>query len=80
MEVTNYGLVTPTSSVFFDETWEPITGRTGLVYVLTSAANVYVQYNAQSTVIHPPWRLFPLQNRSAYRTVTVRVRNLTDEI
>ncbi|MCY1393354.1 putative TonB-dependent receptor BfrD [compost metagenome] len=51
MEVTNYGPVTPTSPAFFDETWEPLTGRIGLVYALTPAANVYVQY---STAADPP--------------------------
>jgi iron complex outermembrane receptor protein len=51
MEVTNYGAVTPTSPAFFDETWEPLTGRIGLVYALTPAINVYVQY---STAADPP--------------------------
>ncbi len=51
MEVTNYGPVTPTSPAFFNETWEPLTGRIGLVYALTPAANVYVQY---STAADPP--------------------------
>lgn len=45
MEVTNYGTVTPTSPAFFERTWEPLTGRAGLVYELTPAANVYVQYS-----------------------------------
>ena len=45
MEVTNYGAVTPTSPAFFERTWEPLTGRAGLVYELTPAANVYVQYS-----------------------------------
>ncbi|MWV13601.1 TonB-dependent siderophore receptor [Pseudomonas sp. R-28-1W-6] len=51
MEVTNYGAVTPTSPAFFERTWEPVTGRIGLVYALTPAANVYVQY---STAADPP--------------------------
>lgn len=51
MEVTNYGAVTPTSPAFFERTWEPLTGRVGLVYELTPAANVYVQY---STAADPP--------------------------
>lgn len=51
MEVTNYGKVTPTSPAFFERTWEPLTGRAGLVYELTPAANVYVQY---STAADPP--------------------------
>lgn len=51
MEVTNYGAVTPTSPAFFQRTWEPLTGRVGLVYALTPAANVYVQY---STAADPP--------------------------
>jgi len=51
MEVTNYGTVTPTSPAFFERTWEPLTGRAGLVYELTPAANVYVQY---STAADPP--------------------------
>lgn len=51
MEVTNYGAVTPTSPAFFERTWEPLTGRAGLVYELTPAANVYVQY---STAADPP--------------------------
>lgn len=51
MEVTNYGEVTPTSPAFFERTWEPLTGRAGLVYELTPAANVYVQY---STAADPP--------------------------
>ena len=51
MEVTNYGSVTPTSPAFFERTWEPLTGRAGLVYELTPAANVYVQY---STAADPP--------------------------
>lgn len=51
MEVSNYGAVTPTSPAFFERTWEPVTGRLGLVYALTPAANVYVQY---STAADPP--------------------------
>lgn len=51
MEVTNYGAVTPTSPAFFERTWEPVTGRAGLVYALTPAANLYVQY---STAADPP--------------------------
>ncbi|MWV18421.1 TonB-dependent siderophore receptor [Pseudomonas sp. L-22-4S-12] len=51
MEVSNYGAVTPTSPAFFERTWEPVTGRAGLVYALTPAANVYVQY---STAADPP--------------------------
>ncbi len=51
MEVTNYGAVTPTSPAFFQRTWRPVTGRVGLVYALTPAANVYVQY---STAADPP--------------------------
>jgi len=51
MEVTNYGAVTPTSPAFFQRTWEPVTGRIGLVYALTPTANVYVQY---STAADPP--------------------------
>ncbi|NBA98369.1 TonB-dependent siderophore receptor [Pseudomonas sp. R5(2019)] len=51
MEVTNYGAITPTSPRFFQRTWTPVTGRIGLVYALTPAANVYVQY---STAADPP--------------------------
>lgn len=51
MDVHNYGTVTPTSPAFFERTWEPVTGRVGLVYQLTPAANVYVQY---STAADPP--------------------------
>lgn len=51
MEVTNYGSVSATSPAFFERTWEPVTGRVGLVYALTPAANVYVQY---STAADPP--------------------------
>lgn len=51
MEVTNYGTVTATSPAFFERTWEPITGRVGLVYELTPTANMYVQY---STAADPP--------------------------
>lgn len=51
MEVTNYGTVSATSPAFFERTWEPVTGRVGLVYALTPAANVYVQY---STAADPP--------------------------
>lgn len=51
MEVTNYAAVTPTSPAFFERIWEPVTGRIGLVYQLTPAANVYVQY---STAADPP--------------------------
>lgn len=51
MEVNNYGAVTPTSPAFFERTWEPVTGRVGLVYAFTPALNVYVQY---STAADPP--------------------------
>jgi iron complex outermembrane receptor protein len=51
MEVNNYGAVTPTSPAFFERTWEPVTGRVGLVYAFTPAFNVYVQY---STAADPP--------------------------
>lgn len=51
MEVTNYAAVTPTSPAFFERTWEPVTGRVGLVYEVTPALNVYVQY---STAADPP--------------------------
>ena len=45
MDVTNYGTVSATSPAFFERTWEPVTGRIGLVYQLTPAANVYAQYS-----------------------------------
>ncbi|WP_122315265.1 TonB-dependent siderophore receptor [Pseudomonas cichorii] len=51
MEVTNYGAITPTSPARFERTWTPVTGRVSLVYALTPAANVYVQY---STAADPP--------------------------
>ncbi|VVO16803.1 hypothetical protein PS723_03879 [Pseudomonas fluorescens] len=51
MEVTSYGAVTPTSPAFFERTWEPVTGRIGLVYALTPAVHVYVQYG---TAADPP--------------------------
>ena len=51
MEVNNYGAVTPTSPALFERTWEPVTGRLGLVYAFTPAFNVYVQY---STAADPP--------------------------
>ncbi|WP_150710549.1 TonB-dependent receptor [Pseudomonas fluorescens] len=51
LEVNNYGVVTPTSPAVFERTWNPITGRVGLVYSFTPAVNVYVQY---STAADPP--------------------------
>ncbi|MDD2058585.1 TonB-dependent receptor [Pseudomonas sp. GD03860] len=51
LEVTHYGTVTPSNPAYFKETWQPLTGRLGLVYELTPAANLYVQY---STAADPP--------------------------
>ena len=51
LEVTNHQTPSATNPAFFSQTYEPTTGRLGLVYQLTPAANVYVQY---STAADPP--------------------------
>ncbi|WP_394561990.1 TonB-dependent receptor [Aquipseudomonas alcaligenes] len=48
MEVTNYGAVSVTSPAFFERNWEPLSGRLGLVYDLSSSANLYVQYSTSA--------------------------------
>lgn len=48
MEVTNYGPVSPTSPAYFERTWEPLSGRVGLLYDLTPTANLYLQYSTSA--------------------------------
>jgi iron complex outermembrane receptor protein len=51
LEGINHLAATPTNPAYFKNTYEPTTGRLGLVYDLTPHANVYVQY---STAADPP--------------------------
>ncbi|MEH6493800.1 TonB-dependent receptor [Halopseudomonas sp.] len=51
LKVTNHQTPSATNPAEFGQTYEPTTGRIGLVYELTPAANVYVQY---STAADPP--------------------------
>lgn len=51
LEGINHLAVSPTNPAYFKNTYEPTTGRLGLVYDLTPHANVYVQY---STAADPP--------------------------
>lgn len=48
MEVTNYGPVSPTSPAYFERTWEPLSGRVGLLYDLTPTASLYLQYSTSA--------------------------------
>lgn len=48
MEVTNYGAVSATSPAYFERSWEPLSGRIGLLYALTPSANVYLQYSTSA--------------------------------
>ncbi len=51
LSVTNFRAVTAANPAYFERTYRPITGRVGVVYELTPAANVYAQY---STAADPP--------------------------
>ena len=51
LEVTNHQAASLTNPAFFAREYEPTTGRVGMVYALSPAANVYVQY---STAADPP--------------------------
>ena len=51
LQVTNHQMPSASNPAEFGQTYEPTTGRIGLVYQLTQAANVYVQY---STAADPP--------------------------
>ena len=51
LEVTNHRTPTATNPAYFERNYKPLTGRAGLIYDLTPAANVYVQY---STAADPP--------------------------
>ncbi|MCE6982467.1 TonB-dependent receptor, partial [Pseudomonas frederiksbergensis] len=51
LDVHNYRTVDANNPLDFQRSYEPTTGRIGLVYELTPAANVYVQY---STAADPP--------------------------
>lgn len=51
LEGINHLAATATNPAYFKNTYEPTTGRVGLVYELTPHANVYVQY---STAADPP--------------------------
>ncbi|HDY99026.1 MAG TPA: TonB-dependent siderophore receptor [Pseudomonas sabulinigri] len=51
LQVTNHQTSSASNPAKFGQTYEPTTGRIGLVYDLTPAANVYVQY---STAADPP--------------------------
>ena len=48
MQVTNYGTVSATSPAYFERTWEPLSGRVGVVYDLTPSANLYLQYSTSA--------------------------------
>lgn len=48
MEVTNYGAVSATSPAWFERSWEPLSGRAGLLYEVTPNANVYLQYSTSA--------------------------------
>lgn len=48
MEVTNYGSVSATSPAYFKRSWEPLSGRIGLLYALTPSTNVYLQYSTSA--------------------------------
>lgn len=48
MEVDNYAAVSPTSPAFFARSWEPISGRLGLLYELSPTANIYLQYSTSA--------------------------------
>ncbi|OLU23248.1 TonB-dependent siderophore receptor [Pseudomonas sp. PA15(2017)] len=48
MEVTNYGAVSATSPAFFKRSWEPLSGRIGLMYELSPDANLYLQYSTSA--------------------------------
>ncbi len=51
LAVKNHKAATATNPAYFDRTYTPTTGRVGLIYDITPAANVYVQY---STAADPP--------------------------
>lgn len=51
LQVRNYRVVSEANPARFKRRYRPTTGRVGLVYELTPAANVYVQY---STAADPP--------------------------
>ena len=51
LEVTNHRTPTATNPAYFERNYKPLTGRAGLIYDITPAANVYVQY---STAADPP--------------------------
>lgn len=51
LQVTNHQTPSASNPAEFGQTYEPTTGRIGLVYELTPTANVYVQY---STAADPP--------------------------
>ncbi len=51
LEVTNRRTVSATDPAYFKRSYTPTTGRVGLIYDITPAANVYVQY---STAADPP--------------------------
>jgi iron complex outermembrane receptor protein len=51
LEGINHRTATATNPAYFKNTYQPTTGRLGLVYDLTPHANVYVQY---STAADPP--------------------------
>lgn len=51
LEVTNHQAASINNPAYFKRTYNPTTGRAGLIYDITPTANVYIQY---STAADPP--------------------------
>lgn len=64
LEVTNRRVVTTTDPAYFKRTYEPFTGRLGLMYDISPDANVYVQY---STAADPPAGILTTANFNQVR-------------
>ncbi|QXI25725.1 TonB-dependent receptor [Pseudomonas vanderleydeniana] len=45
LDVTNHRVVTASNPRHLRRSWEPVTGRAGLIYQFVPSANVYVQYS-----------------------------------
>jgi len=61
LEGINHRTATATNPAYFKNTYQPTTGRLGLVYDLTPHANVYVQY---STAADPPAGILTIRELS----------------